>query len=437
MRYILVGGSAAAVSAVEAIRSIDKSSTIDLFSDEKAALFSRVLLPYYIAEELSKPLLSFRSPNFFEENDVVAHMGVRVQDIIPESKMVEANDGNTYAYDKLLLATGGNAIIPEIPGVDKEGISPLKTFKDAENIYSFTGDRAVVIGAGSIGVESCISLMRRGVRVTLIEQLGRVLPTVFDDEAAAIIKGVIERMGVEVITGERVVEFAGNGRVQRVVTSTGKIECDNVILSVGIRPAVELAEKAGIKTGMMGGITTDARMMTTCQDIYAAGDVCETFDSARNQTTINAIWPMAVEQGRIAGLNMAGKHRLYSGSVRMNSIGNFIGIPAMSMGVTRTDECAYVDEECYFQEIKKRTKNTYKKIILKNGCIVGAIFIGVGQTQRSGIISVLLRRQIDVSDYIQTLMSNTLNFMDILPLLRWHGDKFTEPEYKELMDTGL
>jgi NAD(P)H-nitrite reductase large subunit len=146
---------------------------------------------------------------------------------------------------------------------------------------------------------------------------------------------------------------------------------------------------------------------------------------------------MAVEQGRVAGLNMAGKHRLYGGSVRMNSIGNFLGIPAMSMGVTRTDECAYVDEECYFQEIKKRTKNTYKKFILKNGCIVGAIFIGVGQTQRSGIISVLLRRQIDVSDYIQTLMSNTLNFMDILPLLRRHGDKFTEPEYKELMDTGL
>lgn len=178
-------------------------------------------------------------------------------------------------------------------------------------------------------------------------------------------------------------------------------------------------------------------MMTSCHDIYAAGDVCETFDIARNQTFINAIWPMAVEQGRIAGLNMAGQDRQYGGSVRMNSIGNFIGIPAMSMGVTRTDECSYVDEECHFQEVKKRTKNTYKKIILKNGCIVGAIFIGVGQTQRSGIISILLRRQIDVSDYIQALMSNNLNFMDILPLLRRFGDKFTEPEYKELMDTGL
>jgi NAD(P)H-nitrite reductase large subunit len=437
MRYVLVGGSAAAVSAVEAIRSVDNFSPIDLFTDEKTPLFSRVLLPYYVAEELPKSLLNFRSEDFFGENNVTAHVGVKIQEIDPDSKTIAADDGNTYTFDKLLLATGGHAIIPKLPGVDKQGISPLKTMADAERIYSFKGDRAVVIGAGSIGVEACVSLMRRGMRVTLLEQLGHVLPTVFDDEAAAIIRGVLEQMGIEVITGQRAIEFSGNGHVQSVVTTTGEIECDNVILSVGVRPAVELADNTGIEIGDMGGIKTDGNMMTSSQDVYAAGDVCETFDIARNQTFVNAIWPMAVEQGRVAGWNMAGQETQYAGSVRMNSIGNFIGVPAMSMGVTRTEECSYADEECHFQEIKKRTKNTYKKIILKNGCIVGAVFIGVGQTQRSGIISILLRRQIDVSDYIQALISNNLNFMDILPLLRRNGDKFTEPEYKELMDTGL
>ena len=437
MRYAVVGGSAAAVSAVEAIRSVDRLSPIDLFSDEKTPLFSRVLLPYYLAEELSKPLLNFRSADFFEENNIKPHMGTRVQEILPASKSLVTEGGETYEFDKLLLATGGNAIVPKLPGVDKQGISALKTMQDAEKIYQFEGERAVVIGAGSIGVESCISLMRRGVRVTLLEQLGHVLPTVFDDEAATIIRGVIEQMGIEVITGERAVEFSGNGNVQSVVTSMGEIECDNVVLSVGIRPAVELAEKAGLEIGMMGGIKTDSYMMTSSRDIYAAGDVCETFDIARNAPFVNAIWPMAVEQGRIAGLNMVGQDTSYGGSVRMNSIGNFIGIPAMSMGVTRSEECSYVEEDCHFQEIKRRTRNTYKKLILKNGCIVGAIFIGVGQTQKSGLISVLLRRQIDVSDYVSVLMSNNLNFMDILPLLRRNGDKFTEPEYKELMDSGL
>jgi len=423
------------VSAVEAIRSIDKRSPIELFSDEKTPLFSRVLLPYYVAQELNKPLLNFRSADFFEENNVTAHIGVKIKKVAPDSKTVETEGGESYEYDKLLLATGGKAIVPNIPGVDKEGVSTLKTMADADLVLNLTGKKAVVIGAGSIGIESCISLMRRGLKVTLIEQLGQVLPTVFDEEAAAIIKAVVEGMGIEVLTGERATRFNGNGRVQSVGTTTREIECDLVVLAVGVRPDISLAKDAGIEIGSLGGIKIDAQMATSLPDIYAAGDVCETFDIARNTHFINAIWPMAVEQGQVAGLNMTGRKVEYGGSVRMNSIGNFIGFPAMSMGVTHSEECSYIDETCHFQEIKTRSKNTYKKIILKNGCIVGAIF--VGQTQKSGIISTLLRKQVDVSDFIPILLSRNLNFMDILPLLRRNADKFTEPEFKELMDTGL
>ena len=437
MRYVIVGGSAAGISAVEAIRSTDKTSSIDLLSDEKIPLFSRVLLPYYVAEELSKPLLTFRSINFFQENNITPHIGVSVQRVMPDSRTVETADGAKYPFDKLLLATGANAIIPKIPGVEMEGISTLKTMEDAERIYRFKGKRAVVIGAGSVGVESCISLMRKGVKVTLLEQLGHVLPTVFDGEAAAMIQEAIEDMGIRLVTGERAIQFTGNGHVKGVVTSTGEIACDNVILAVGVRPAIELAKDAGIEIGTQGGIKTDSHMMTSIQDIYAAGDVCETFDIARNSYFINAIWPMAVEQGRIAGLNMAEQETKYAGSLRMNSIGNFIGFPAVSMGITRAADCTYTDEACHFQEIKRRTKNTYTKLILRNGRIVGVILIGEGQTQRSGILTVLLRRQIDVSGYIPQLMSNNVNFLSLLPLLRRYGDKFTEPEYKELMDTAL
>jgi len=188
MKYVIVGGSAAAISAVEAIRSIDKRSRIDVFSDENTPLFSRVLLPYYVAEELSKPLLNFRSADFFDEFGITPHIGVKVEEIIKEDKAVKAGDGNTYAYDKLLLATGGNAIVPKIPGVEKENISTLKTMADAEKILNMQGKKAVVIGAGSIGVEASISFLRRGIKVTLLEQLGQLLPTVFDEEAASIIR---------------------------------------------------------------------------------------------------------------------------------------------------------------------------------------------------------------------------------------------------------
>lgn len=435
MRYVIVGGSASAVSAVEAIRSIDKDSSIDLFSDEATPLFSRVLLPYYIAEELSKPLLSFRSADFFEQHRVTPHLGIKVQSISPDSKTIHTEEGKSYPYDKLLLATGGNPIIPSIRGIDLQGIFPLKTMADAEKIYHFKAKRAVVIGAGSVGVESSISLKRRGMEVTLLEQLGQVLPTVFDEEAASLVQKRIESLGITTLLGEKALQFEGNGQVKRVITQSGEIECDMVIIAVGIKPAIELAQGAGIEIGSLGGIKVNPEMMTSISDIYAAGDVVESYDITRDSSWINAIWPCAVEQGRIAGLNMAGKRVLYEGSFRRNSIGNFIGIPAISMGLTRAETCSTCEGGETFQEIKKRTKESYKKLILKNGRLVGVIL--VGQTQKAGLYQILLKKKIDVTDYIALLMSPRVNFMDLLPLIRRFADRFTETEYKEIMDTGL
>ena len=435
MQYIIIGGSAAAISAVESIRSLDRESPIDLFSDEETPLFSRVLLPYYVAEELSKPLLNFRTSDFFEENRVTAHMGVKVMDLDPKKKTIRTSDKKQYAFDKLLLATGGKAIVPSIPGVDKEGISTLKTMADAERIYNMKGSRAVVIGAGSIGVEACISLTRRGIKATLLEQLGQVMPTVFDAEAAAIVQQRIEDLGIEVFTGEKAVRFTGGKRVTGVVTDNRELPCDMVVLSVGVRPQNELAVQAGLAIGDMKGIQVDETMMTSVHDIYAAGDVAETHDIARNAYFLNAIWPCAFEQGHFAGLNMAGRKTVYPGSYRRNSIGNFIGIPAISMGVTHAESCAMVSDEDEFREVRVRTKDSYKKLVLKNGKIIGAIL--VGQTQKSGLMSVLLRKQVYVADSIPLLMSDRLSFMDLLPILRRNADQFSEPEYKELMDTGL
>jgi nitrite reductase (NADH) large subunit len=435
MRYVMVGGSASAISAVEAIRSIDKDSSIDLFSDEATPLFSRVLLPYYIAEELSKPLLSFRSADFFEQNRVTPHLGVKVRSILANSKTIQTEDGKSYPYDKLLLATGGNPIIPPIRGIELQGIFPLKTMADAEKIYHFKAKRAVVIGAGSVGVESSISLKRRGMEVTLLEQLGQVLPTVFDEEAASVVQKRIEELGITTILGEKALQFEGNGQVKKVITESRVIECDMVIIAVGIRPAIELAQEAGIEIGSTGGIKVNPEMMTSIADIYASGDVAETYDITRDSPWVNAIWPCAVEQGRIAGLNMAGKRVLYEGSFRRNSIGNFIGIPAISMGLIRAETCSTCEGGEAFQEIKKRTKETYKKLILKNGRLVGVIL--VGPTQKAGLYQILLKKKMVVTDYIPLLMSHRLNFMDLLPLIRRYADRFTETEYKEIMDTGL
>ncbi len=435
MRYIIIGGSAAAISAVESIRSLDRESPIVLFSDEETPLFSRVLLPYYVAEELSKPLLNFRTSDFFDEKRVQPHLGVNVTDLNPAAKTIKTEGGKKYAFDKLLLATGGKAIVPPIPGIEKKGISTLKTMADAERIYHMKGKRAVVIGAGSIGVEACISLTRRGIKATLLEQLGQVMPTVFDAEAAAIVQKRIEDIGIEVFTGEKALKFTGDKQVKSVVTDNRELPCDIVVVAVGVRPAIELALKAGLEIGDMKGVRVNSCMMTSSPDIYAAGDVAETYDIPRDAYFLNAVWPCAFEQGHIAGLNLAGQKTVYPGSYRRNSIGNFIGIPAISMGVTHADACTLRGDNDEFREIRVRTKDAYKKLILKNGKIIGAIL--VGQTQKAGLMSMLLKKQVSVADSIPLLMSDRLSFMDLLPILRRNADRFSEPEYKELMDTGL
>jgi NADH oxidase (H2O2-forming) len=284
-------------------------------------------------------------------------------------------------------------------------------------------------------VETSISLKRRGMEVTLLEQLGHVLPTVFDEESASIIKKRIENLGITTVTGEKAIQFTGNGQVKSVITDSKEIECDMVVLAVGVKPAIELAQKAGIGIGLLGGIKVDSQMRTNLPEVYAAGDVTETYDISRDSNWINAIWPCATEQGRVAGFNMAGKKTLYEGSFRRNSIGNFIGVPAISMGLTRGETCSTCEGGESFQEIKRRMKDVYKKLILKNGRLVGVIL--VGQTQKAGLYYILLKKRIDISDYIPLLMNRNVNFMDILPLIRRNADRFTETEYKEMMDTGL
>jgi len=238
-----------------------------------------------------------------------------------------------------------------------------------------------------------------------------------------------------VLTGEKALKFTGDKRVTGVVTDNRELPCDMVVLSVGVRPQTELAVQAGLKIGELKGIRVDETMMTSAKDVYAAGDVAETHDIARNAYFLNAIWPCAFEQGHFAGLNMAGRKSVYPGSYRRNSIGNFIGIPAISMGVTHAESCAMASEEDEFREIRVRTKDVYKKLVLRNGKIIGAIL--VGQTQKAGLMSILLKKQVNVADSIPLLMSDRLNFMDLLPILRRNADQFSEPEYKELMDTGL
>ena len=423
MRYIIIGGSAAGVSAIEAIRSLDRTSQIELFTDEELPLYSRVLLTYYIADVIPKEDLHFRPLEFFKENTVTPHLGTRVKTVSPDSKSIQTEDGKNHTFEKLLIATGSSPKTLDIPGVDKEGVYGLRNMEHAQKIISRSEKTEVVciLGGGLIGLRDGYALAARGLKVKMIVKSNRVLSQMLDEESSTIVQERLQEHGIEIRIGRDAVEILGKGSVEGIVLDNGeKIGCQMVIVGKGVDPNVGLVSSTSIE--VREGIVADEYMRTSIPDIYVAGDVAETYDISQGKMAINAIWPCAFEQGRIAGLNMAGQKAKYVGSFRMNSL-DIYGLPAVSMGITRPDGDG-------LQEIKRRTRDTYRKLVMEDGRIVGAIL--VGEIQKAGLLSTLLRKKVNVTEYVPLLMSDRVNFADLLPLMRKNAEKFTEIEYREL-----
>ena len=423
MRYIIIGGSAAGISAVEAIRSVDRTSPIELFSSEGTPFYSRVLLSYYIAGAITKEELHFRPLEFFSENKVKAHLGQRVERVLPESKSIRMEDGREYPFDRLLIATGSSPKILDVPGKEKNGVVVMRNIDHAQEIVNrLEGIKtACVLGGGLIGLRTGYALSVRGVKVKIIVKSSHVLSQMLDRESAEMIEGAMREHGVDIRTGRDAVEIVGKESVEGVILDNGeRINCQLVVIGKGVQPNVDFLSSTQIRVNE--GIVADETMRTSLPDIYVAGDVAETYDLSTGRMGVNAIWPCAFEQGRVAGLNMAGKKAKYDGSFRMNSL-DFYGLPVISMGITRIDGNQ-------FQQVQRKTKSTYRKLVLRDGCIVGAIL--VGQVQKAGILTTLLKKKVNVSGDVPLLMSDRLNFADLLPLMKKNKERFAEVEYREL-----
>src|SRR4030067_2350037 len=337
MRYVLIGGRAAGISAIEAIRSVDRTSPIELFSGEGTPFYSRVLLSYYIAGAITKEELHFRPLEFFADNKVNAHLGQRFSQVLPESKSIRMGDGREYPFDRLLIASGSSPKIMEVPGKDKKGVVVMRNIDHAQEIVNRVEGMktACVLGGGLIGLRTGYALSVRGVKVKIIVKSGHVLSQMLDQESAEMIQGTMRQHGIDIRTGRDAVEMVGKESVEGIILDDGeRINCQLVVIGKGVQPNVDFLSSTQIKVNE--GILSDETMMTSVPDIYVAGDVAETYDLTTGRTSVNAIWPCAFEQGRVAGLKMAGKKAKYEGAVLMNSL-HFYGLPVSSIAITRLD----------------------------------------------------------------------------------------------------
>ena len=425
---VIIGYSATAVGAIESIRRHDQTIGVVAISDERHDIYSRPLLSHYLAGEIDDARLNYRRPGFARRHHVEQILDDRVMAIDPEAHTVTTASGNSYAYSKLLLATGGVPIVPPIPGLDTEGVYTFTKLDDALHMLGYlrteTVQRVIVVGGGMIGIKAADALLKRGLHITMVELAPRILGAGFDETASRMMTGLLLDAGVEVLTGNTVVSVAsrkmGDGCQSRVTQVTlregGEIACDMLVLGIGVRPNASLAVDAGIKVGR--GIVVDEYMRTSAQDIYAAGDVAEAYDMVVDMHRTVAIWPNAYRQGAIAGAHMVGVSRPDAGGIAMNAI-EVCGVSAMSIGdaTPQIDEQGADDRYEILSDSDERAC-TYKRLVLRGDRLVGAILIG--NVNRAGIYTGLIRNKIDVSSLRNRLMSDHFGLLSLPDQYRKH-----------------
>ncbi|MGC8861638.1 MAG: NAD(P)/FAD-dependent oxidoreductase [Armatimonadota bacterium] len=425
MRYLIIGNSAAGLNGAEAIRARDPEGAVTIVSAEDYPAYSRCLIPYFMEGKISEEDMLYRPRDYYETNRFDVMLGKRVVSVKPEEKSVTLDDGGKLFYDKLLIATGGSPEIPDTPGMDKDGVFGFRTTVDLQGILraAKSADSAIVLGGGCVGLMAASGLHALGLKVTVVIRSPHLLSQVADAEAGEIFRQRFEDNGVSVVTENDVVEVLGDRKVEGARLEDGRvIRCQIIVVGKGVRSNIDLVKDTDIKTRR--GILADDELKTSVPDIYAAGDVAETTDIVTGQETVNAIWPAAAEQGRIAGANMAGGRERYAGSMRMNSA-EFFGLPLISTGLVKP----HTPED---YEILKRyvaEKNIFRKVVLKDNVVVGAVL--VGEIENAGVYAALMRKKVDVSSVKSRLLDASFGFGTILPLMAEQQDKFVEPEYRE------
>ncbi len=383
MKYVVLGASASAINGVKEIRKNDATAEIILISKDEQ-IYSRCILHQYLSGNRTIEQLNFAETNFetlYNVNWIKGHAVTKVDTNLQE---VILENNSTIGYDKLLVATGARPNFPPITNINNfNNIHGFRNLADVENISSKSkvSNNVVVLGAGLVGLDTVIGLCESGIKkITLVEFADRLLSKQLDKKASSKYETLLEKHGVELIfnTSANVINGDEKGNVQSVTLSNGQtLPCDLLIVTIGVKSNVEFLEGTDVELDKFG-VVVDAQCKTNIDNIYAAGDV----------TGKGPIWPVAVKEGIIAGSNMTSVAATMDDFFYSKSTMNFFNLNTMSIGLNEKPDDSYVEE--IFE-----TEKCYKKVIHKEGVIVGAIL--QGDLSYGGILTQLISHKININ----------------------------------------
>ncbi len=395
MEIVIVGNGPAGVAAAEAIRKSGLECSVTVVSKESEPFYSPCPLAEYVEGSVSRDSLFMRDGDFYRRSRIDLLAGCAAVSLDPSSRRIGVSRSGRIehlSYDRLLVASGAATAFPPVSGLSgAPGVFTLKTLADADAILENVGgtERAVVIGSGFIGLEAVQALVRRGLKVTVVEAMGQVLPQMLDADFAARVQARLETFEVEVLLDSPVRRVTqGPNGVASVVAGDREIACQMVVCATGVRP--DLSWLAGSGVAVDRGVIVNDRMETNLPNVYAAGDVIQAPDWA-GRLDLLPNWPNAVASGRVAGASMAGESRKFTGLLPVNAVRIF-GQPVSSFGVRGGEQVVAAGEG-----------GAARKLFLEGGQIVGGQFLG--DVSGSGVFLEMMRKRVDASFLDGTALS--------------------------------
>jgi nitrite reductase (NADH) large subunit len=396
MRVVIVGNGLAGTIAAKTLRELDDGVEIEVFAEEKYHYYPRPNLIEFLAGKLAWEKLFAFSQEWYKEQEIALHLKKPVRKIFPDSKQVEA-DGAKERYDFLLLASGSLCSIPPFKGAEKKGVFTLRTLDDALRILDQlkTRRRVIVIGGGLLGLETARALRSSGAEVEVVEFFDRLLPRQLDFQGAALLKSQIEKTGIKVHLGLATEDILGQDEVKGLRFKGGKeIKTELAVIAAGVMPNIQIAKQAGLETNR--GLVVNEYLQSSRPEIFAAGDVIE------HRSKVYGIIPASFNQARIAARNILGKAEKYEGTVLSNTL-KVVGINLTSVGMVNPEQGSAEEFR-----MEKKKEGLYKKVVIQNGIVVGAIWMGT----KKGVneVSRIITERINVERWKDSLLEDDFDF---------------------------
>jgi NADPH-dependent 2,4-dienoyl-CoA reductase/sulfur reductase-like enzyme len=426
-RYVIVGNGAAGASAAFTARELDADADITIVGGEAVPFYSRPGLAYLLTGSVPERQLFSRPDRLYQEARI-RRLVATVSAIEPEEHRIRLEDGRTLPFDRLLVATGARATLPDLPGIGLTGVVTLDSLAGTRDLIRLAAKarRACVVGGGITALELAEGLAARGVETHYLMRGDRYWSTVLDPAESRRVEHHLAADGIRVRTGvelEAVLERSG--RVAGVRTSSGEtIACDLLGVAIGVVPRTELASAAGIPVGR--GISVSDAFATELPDVLAAGDCAEVLDPATGRRSVDALWSVANEHGRVAGANLAGGDRRYTrpapfnvtriGGITTTIIGQ-VGTGARDadlVSLSRGDSFAWREQLGDFA-VGETDGDSRLRIVLGPDRIAGAIVMGDQSLSRT--LQHLIRERVDVSAVRDSLLDGSADLRVLLASL--------------------